>query len=406
MPRMIDLIRASAVPSNIVQSAAKGSLSIPASETIEILVYLALHNPVMGERARLTLAGWDVNDLTAAASDPKSPPEVLEYLASPKNLRPALLPALLANPTVSLEALVKLAASVSRELVDAMLQNPRVTQSAAALEALSANPNLSGIQAEGIRERLPAAASDPASAAAPERSEEEPVSEEILSEESLAGADAGPDAVLEEEVNTYLAEHAEEISADGEKPFQPIGGFHQGLEMPAEEPLAEAAAAGSEAPAATTKRPARKKEHLSAEEKRGSTLQKISRLDVKGRIQLAMKGTKEERTILVRDGTKVVALAVLDSPKIGDAEVEAFASQKNVLEALLRAIPMKRRFAKHYGVIRNLVFNPRTPLDVSLGLMKNLLVNDLKHLSGNKEVSETIRKSALRLYRQKREPAK
>ena len=103
---------------------------------------------------------------------------------------------------------------------------------------------------------------------------------------------------------------------------------------------------------------------------------------------------------------KVVALAVLDSPKIGDAEVEAFASQKNVLEALLRAIPMKRRFAKHYGVIRNLVFNPRTPLDVSLGLMKNLLVNDLKHLSGNKEVSETIRKSALRLYRQKREPAK
>jgi len=137
------------------------------------------------------------------------------------------------------------------------------------------------------------------------------------------------------------------------------------------------------------------------DEQRGSVLQKISRLDIKGRIQLAMKGNKEERAILVRDGTKIVALAVLDSPKITDGEVERFAGQKNVLEALLRAIPMKRRFAKNYAVVRNLVSNPRTPLDTSLGLMKNLLVADLKNLSGNKEVADTIRKLALRLFKQK-----
>jgi len=71
-----------------------------------------------------------------------------------------------------------------------------------------------------------------------------------------------------------------------------------------------------------------------------------------------MKGTKEERSILVRDGTKVVALAVLDSPKITDSEVEKFASQRNVLESVLRGIPLKRRFMKHYGIVRNLVFNP------------------------------------------------
>jgi hypothetical protein len=135
-------------------------------------------------------------------------------------------------------------------------------------------------------------------------------------------------------------------------------------------------------------------------------LQKIAKLDIKGRIQLAMKGTKEERSILVRDGTKVVALAVLDSPKITDGEVEKFANQKNVLEALLRAIPMKRRFAKNYVVVRNLVANPRTPLDVSLGLMKNLLVQDLRNLSGNKEVSDTVRKLALRMFKQKLDPGK
>jgi hypothetical protein len=145
---------------------------------------------------------------------------------------------------------------------------------------------------------------------------------------------------------------------------------------------------------------------LTADEKRGSALQKIGRLDITGRIQLAMKGTKEERALLIRDGTKIVALAVLESPKVGDSEIEKFAGQKNVLESVLRAIPMKRRFMKQYGVVRNLVSNPRTPIDVSLGLVKHLMLNDLKHLSGNKEISDTIRKIATKMYRQKLDTSK
>jgi hypothetical protein len=114
-----------------------------------------------------------------------------------------------------------------------------------------------------------------------------------------------------------------------------------------------------------------------------------------------MRGSKEDRSILIRDSTKLVAVAVLESPKVSDGEVEKFALQKNVLESVLRAIPLKRRFAKNYNIMRNLVYNPRTPLDLSLGLVKNLLIHDLKNLSGNKDVSDTIRKVALRMYRQK-----
>jgi hypothetical protein len=51
------------------------------------------------------------------------------------------------------------------------------------------------------------------------------------------------------------------------------------------------------------------------------------------------------------------------------------------------------------------VANPRTPLDLGLGLMKNLLAQDLKNISANKEVSETIRKLALKMYKQKMEAA-
>jgi hypothetical protein len=49
------------------------------------------------------------------------------------------------------------------------------------------------------------------------------------------------------------------------------------------------------------------------------------------------------------------------------------------------------------------VANPRTPLDLGLSLMKNLMAQDLKNISGNKEISETIRKLALKMYKQKME---
>jgi hypothetical protein len=208
----------------------------------------------------------------------------------------------------------------------------------------------------------------------------------------------------------FFKEHAGEIAAEADKPFQPIGGIHEELPAESQSKAVAAAASGATAPtphaSAPGAQPAFHKKLVNPlDEQRGSVLQKIAKLDVKGRIQLAMKGTKEERSILVRDGTKIVALAVLDSPKISDGEVEKFATQKNVLEAVLRAIPMRRRFAKNYAVVRNLIFNPRTPLDVSLGLMKNLLTADLRNLCGNKEVSDTVRKLALRMFKQKSESA-
>jgi hypothetical protein len=422
MSRMIDLIRASAVPSNVMQSASKGSLAVPAREMIEILVYLAVNNKIFGQQAQLTLAGWDEAASQAAASDPKTPKDVLNYLVSPNNLRPALLPALLANPSVSGESLLELAPSADREAVDVMLKSERVSHSPTILNALLSNPNLSGIQSESIRNVLqppeavssvPVAEPEPVAPAVAEA-----VPAELVLEDAQVGLDevfqlapADPseeaDGVLDEGVLAYLSAHANEIAAEGDHGYQPIGGFYDELVPGSEEPLAEPAAASHASPAAgagaAAKKAPSKKTQLTPGEERGSALQKIAKLDIKGRIQLAMKGSKEERSLLIRDGTKIVALAVLESPKVSDGEVERFASQKNVLEAVLRGIPMKRRFAKNYLIIRNLVFNPRTPLDLSLGLMKNMLIGDLRNLSGNKEVSDTVRKLATKMFKQKQD---
>jgi hypothetical protein len=208
-----------------------------------------------------------------------------------------------------------------------------------------------------------------------------------------------------------MKDHAADIAAESDKPFQPIGGV---VELLGQDYLPVVDSAEISAPpepgspaSGTAAKPATEKpaSKVPVESKRENTLQKINRLDVKGRIQLALKGSKEERSILIRDGTKVVAFAVLEAPKLSDGEVEKFASQKNVLETVLRQITLKRRFMKNYIVIRNLCANPRTPLDLGLGLMKNLLIQDLKNISANKEVSETIRKLALKMYKQKLDEA-
>jgi hypothetical protein len=410
MSRMIDLIRASALPSNVMMAASKGSLSVPPREMIEILVYLANYSKIFCQQAQLTLAGWDEEASRAVASEPTAPREVLEYLISPKNLRPVLLPVLLENPSVTEESLVELAHRASHEIAEVMLKSQRVNQSPKILDSLKSNPHVSEMNAESIENALaPAPSEMPNSQLV--KSAAAVAADEILLE--TRPDETAPDDVLDEGILAYFNEHASEISAEADTAFQPIGGCHDEFVPDSKEPLGEVetAAAGTKAAPAVSAAPAKKapiikKSHLSPGQERGSALQKIAKLDIKGRIQLAMKGTKEERSLLIRDGTKVVALAVLESPKISDAEVERYASQKNVLEAVLRAIPMKRRFAKHYAIVRNLVFNPRTPLDVALALVKTLMIHDLRNLSGNKEISETVRKLALKIFKQKMDARK
>ena len=399
MPRMIDVIRNSALPSNTMQFAAKGALLVPAQEMIEILVYLATHNKVFGEQARMTLAGWDEASARQAASNSQTAKEVLDYLIDPENLRPVLLPLLLENPEIGEHVLISLAASATREQVETMLNSRRVNSSADLLNALGSNPWLREQESTAIREKLAALESPSAPAESPEPASPAAVVETPTDENQI-------EEVSDEVVNAFCAEHAAEIAQEAGKTFEVVGVINEGLPEEHQEPVASGAspaiaASGAAAAPAPARKASAKKWILSADEQRGSALQKIAKLDIKGRIQLAMKGNKEERSLLIRDGTKIVALAVLESPKVTDGEVEKFASQKNVLEAVLRAMPLKRRFMKLYPVVRNLTFNPRTPIDVSLGLMKNLLVHDLRNLAGNKEVSDTVRKLANKMFRAK-----
>lgn len=137
--------------------------------------------------------------------------------------------------------------------------------------------------------------------------------------------------------------------------------------------------------------------------RRQTLLQRLAKMTVAQRVQFAIKGGSEARRTLIRDSNKVVQRAVLQSPKLTDQEVEGFAAMTSLTDEILRLIANNRNFRKNYSVARNLVNNPKTPLDVTLHMLPMINPIDLKKLTTNKNVPETLRTTALKLQRQRQE---
>jgi len=135
-------------------------------------------------------------------------------------------------------------------------------------------------------------------------------------------------------------------------------------------------------------------EAAAGDEARDSIVQKIAALNVAGRMSLAMKGTREERAVLVRDPNKIVAAAVLSSPKLNEAEIEAIAKMANVSEDVMRTIGMSRAWTKSYAVVHALVRNPKMPVAMSMNLLQRINDRDLRGLSTNRNIPEALRLAA------------
>jgi hypothetical protein len=121
---------------------------------------------------------------------------------------------------------------------------------------------------------------------------------------------------------------------------------------------------------------------------------RLSSLSVMERMKLAMRGTREQRAVLVRDPNRLVASAVLSSPKLTGSEVEQIAKMTNVAEDVLRVIGTSRAWTKNYGVVAGLVRNPKTPVAISLTLLQRVNDRDVKMLAIDRNIPEPIRIAA------------
>jgi hypothetical protein len=123
----------------------------------------------------------------------------------------------------------------------------------------------------------------------------------------------------------------------------------------------------------------------------------LSSLAVPARLKIAMKGTREQRSVLIRDPNKMVAAAVLSSPKLSDTEVESFARMSNVSEEVLRTIGKSRGWVRKQAVAVALVKNPKTPTSISMTLLPRMTARELKMLTTDRNVPEVLRLTARKL---------
>ncbi len=126
--------------------------------------------------------------------------------------------------------------------------------------------------------------------------------------------------------------------------------------------------------------------------------QKISKMTIPERIKLAMKGNKSARMYLIRDPNKQISLAVLSNPKITDDEISFVVKSKSTPEHIMREIAKNNTWANNYTIVRDMVFNPKTPLDISMNFLGKLAVSDIEKLSRSREVPTALKNQALRIF--------
>lgn len=387
---MVQAILTGKAPQAARLAAARGLLPLPQNDLLEVLVALRDSDDAeISESAGATLATQESQDLLHAAQASDTAPAVLSYLAEIRDASRELRESIILNNTSPDTAIASLAASIpDGSLLELIAINQqRLVRSPAIIEAILENPARTSEAERRARETRR------------EFFEKERGARQIADELRARGNTAAAEFFETAELTTtaggqisfedalVLAEHIEVVDADIDGAWLPTERYEELAPETAAEQLAnvqrviqsEQVEAGE----------------LSAE--RVSLIRRIMFMNTRDRMKLAMKGDREARSILIRDSNKVVSAAVIHNPRIMDQEVENIAAMRTVSEEVLRLIALDRGWARQYPIIHNLARNPKTPIPTVLQILLRIRSKDLQHLSQNRNVSEAVRRQALRL---------
>lgn len=383
-PTVIAILEGTA-PQQARLAAASGLLPLPQSDLLELLVGLRQsENAQIAEAASETLASQDSTDLLAAAKSAETSPAVLDYLANAKASR-EILEAVILNGSTSDDAIANLASSTPDgsllELIS--INQQRLVRFPKIIEAILGNSDRTPEAERRARETQR------------EFFEKERGAQQIAQELRARGKTAAAEFFERPELTEGLsledawliANHIEVSDAELDNSWLPAERYE---ELRAETP---------EEHAANFKRVI-EFEQLEVGElpvERISLIRRIMFMNARDRMKLAMKGDREARSILIRDSNRVVATAVINNPRVTDQEVEAIAAMRTVADEVLRMIAINRSWARSYPIIHNLVRNPRTPIPTVISTLPRIRTKDLLNLQQNRNVSEAVRRQALRL---------
>ena len=328
-------------------AAARGVLPLPEADLLEVLVTFARSDDgELAEYAAATLRAQDERMLSGALRSSSVPVSALVYFAESPDANPKAQEAILGNSNRTPEA-DRRASETKREF----FEKERGTQQIASeLRAQGKEAAAEFIENSVFGKDMDGIGMD--------------IDDALFLASMIESSDADTDDTwmgLE-----YIEEYYEESEADRQAIVDKILGEMkiEGMDLPSE---------------------------------RISILNRIMKMGMKDRVKLAMKGDREARNILIRDPNRIVAQAVIQNPRITEQEIEKIAAMRSVPEDILRKVANDRQWARSYAVVHNLARNPRTPIANTMNILSRLQLKDLSALSKNKNISDAVRRQALRL---------
>lgn len=344
-------IRGGMVPRALRLLAAQGMLPVTREELIRLLVVLTVDGDgEIASAARETLTGFASEHLIAVLAAPDLDAIEIDLLARSRS-DDQLWQALVRHPKVANETLRWLARTAPAGTQDAIITNQtRLMTCLEVLEDLRANRQVAPEVLRRVRE----------------------FEDEFLKKATVWAT-------------------AEQLPVEVE----------EGIGITIDQALGELRALGMQIPALHVELPQLPEPEHTAPKVIRDTFRRLLMMNVFQRIMQALKGSKEERRILVRDVNLLVVRAVLTSPKLTEQDIEELAASRSLNVEALRLIAHNPRWTRRYAVVRALVFNPKTPIGIAGPMSVRLTLRDLGLINKDHNVAEGVRKMA-KVFKERR----
>jgi hypothetical protein len=386
--------------------AASGLAPLPPRDMLVALYQLWVDGGELSERAGKTVEGLPPPVLDGALADRKLPPGVLDLLGRKLARNDKLLEQVVRHPNVDDETLVGIARVCPEGICDVLAVNEtRWLAKPAIVGALYQNRHcrmsvihrmIELAERQGVDLDLPAMEEIRAALkdSGPVDESRDDVFKQVISTEHVVEAEAKViDFLVEAEVDDALE------LPDIDDPNAPMyEGPLPGDELvEGDKPVAGVAGEDDEA----TEEEPKRTEDLPppSRERRLSQLLGMRPLE---KIRTAMLGDRYDRSILIRDSNKLVAMATIKSPKIRDDEAVAYAANRALSYEVVGYIANRRDWVKLYTVKLNLVMNPKTPMSRSMTLLAHLNQTDVQKVSRSKNIPSALATAAKRKLQNRR----
>ncbi len=366
-------------------AAARGILPLAQNDLLEILVALSHDEDAeLAETARTALGSQDQEQIGYALQAADIAPQVLGYFAQTEHLSKKFYETIITHARTP-EAAIAVFARKTKfgELLEILALNQQLLiQAPAIIEAIIGNPFRTGEAERRARETKH------------EFFEKERGAQQVAGELRAQGKEAAAefvekieDSEIDLDDAMFLAEHIEALDSEIDDSWLALEYLEEIYEESEEQRQMVIDKIIGEMSA--------ENEAVSGE--RISMISRIMKFGIKDRVKLAMKGDREARNILIRDANRIVAQAVIQNPRITDQEVEKISSMRTAPEEVLRQIANNRQWARSYSITHNLARNPRMPVGNVMGILTRLQTRDLESMMKNRNVSDAVRKQAMRI---------